>query len=489
MDQTTPPIVLTAWRGEPLARTSLSEPCDCACAEEGFSLVEPNLSPDTLFQCASGSIHHLPQGYLSISSPSFKGSLAVLNPDGLETWLAYRTPHTLSSVSPPVDAKRVAAAKTMIDIGLLEPVGSQRQWQRSTPYTLGAWLHITNACNLACDYCYLIKSNEHMTEQVGRASIDALIRSAVKGSFRRIKIKFAGGEPTLHVDLILDLHAYALRQADRVGIEAESIVLTNGVALSERAITAFGSRGIRVMISLDGIGAYHDSQRTHINGKGSFAEVERTLDRLTIHGLEPFICITVSGRNAVGLPAVVSYLLDRGLPFSFNFFRDNRQATAEGLTLVDDKIIKALDQAFAVIEAKMPPYSLLGSLLDRSLLHRPHERTCGVGESYLVFDPRGGVAKCHMEIAHPVSDVDRDDPLSDASLDRCGVQNISVDAKEGCRDCEWKYWCAGGCPLVTFLAAGRYDTRSPYCRIYRAAFPQMIRLESLRLMKQAGIAV
>ena len=128
-------------------------------------------------------------------------------------------------------------------------------------------------------------------------------------------------------------------------------------------------------------------------------------------------------------PGVVSYLLDRDLPFSFNFFRCNQHATADDLNLEDDKIIESLDLAFAVIEAKMPPSSLLGSLLDRSLLHRPHERTCGVGESYLVFDPRGGVAKCHMEIAHPVSDVGRDDPLADVGQDRCGVQNVSVDIK------------------------------------------------------------
>ena len=53
----------------------------------------------------------------------------------------------------------------------------------------------------------------------------------------------------------------------------------------------------------------------------------------------------------------------------------------------------------------------------------------------------------------------------------------------GCRDCEWKYWCAGGCPLTTYRATGRYDVKSPNCNIYKAIYPQAMRLEGLRLLK------
>lgn len=49
--------------------------------------------------------------------------------------------------------------------------------------------------------------------------------------------------------------------------------------------------------------------------------------------------------------------------------------------------------------------------------------------------------------------------------DRLGVQNVLVEEKEGCRDCQWKYWCAGGCPLATYRATGRYDVKSPNCNI------------------------
>jgi uncharacterized protein len=67
------------------------------------------------------------------------------------------------------------------------------------------------------------------------------------------------------------------------------------------------------------------------------------------------------------------------------------------------------------------------------------------------------------------------------------IHNVGVDAKEGCKDCAWRYCCAGGCPLVTLRATGRTDIRSPNCTIYKTLMPTALRLEGLRLLKIAGI--
>ncbi|NJO07950.1 MAG: SPASM domain-containing protein [Chloroflexaceae bacterium] len=113
--------------------------------------------------------------------------------------------------------------------------------------------------------------------------------------------------------------------------------------------------------------------------------------------------------------------------------------------------------------------------------------TCPVGAHYLVIDHQGNIAKCQMDIAHPVTSIAAADPLGAVRADQQRVQNVSVDQKEGCQSCEWRYWCAGGCPLVTHQATGRYDVQSPLCGVYRALFPDIIRLEGLRLAQQEGI--
>jgi hypothetical protein len=41
-------------------------------------------------------------------------------------------------------------------------------------------------------------------------------------------------------------------------------------------------------------------------------------------------------------------------------------------------------------------------------------------------------------------------------------------------------------PVATFRATGRYDIKSPNCRIYKAIHPEALRLEGLRLLKYAA---
>ena len=68
---------------------------------------------------------------------------------------------------------------------------------------------MTDACNLACPYCYLDKSGEPMTEATGRAAVDAVVESAVAHGFTGVKLKYAGGEASLNHRLMLALHTYA----------------------------------------------------------------------------------------------------------------------------------------------------------------------------------------------------------------------------------------------------------------------------------------
>src|SRR5262249_3501236 len=156
-----------------------------------------------------------------------------------------------------------------------------------------------------------------------------------------------------------------------------------------------------------------------------------------------------------------------------NFYRENeRSATHRELRLEEQTIIAGMRAAFAVIEANLPRRSLLASLIDRANLAVAHTHTCGVGQDYIVYDYKGRVAKCQMHMSATVASAADDDPLSIVRADQIGIQNVHVDQKEGCRTCEWKHWCTGGCAIATFRATGRYDIQSPNCAIYKALYPE-----------------
>ena len=201
----------------------------------------------------------------------------------------------------------------------------------------------------------------------------------------------------------------------------------------------------------------------------------------------PHLSVTVTSRNASGLADVVRFALEHDLTFSLNLFRDNDCAASfPDLRYEEQEMTRNLLSAFGVIEEFLPRWSVLGSVLDRGQLLQPRQRSCGVGQDYVVIDQRGQVAKCHMEIERTLGDVFASDPLQLVRDDRVTALNLLVDEKEGCHDCTWRYWCVGGCSVATFRATGRYDIKSPNCNIYKAIYPQALRLEGLRLLKYAA---
>jgi uncharacterized protein len=280
------------------------------------------------------------------------------------------------------------------------------------------------------------------------------------------------------------LHRYAQSLAEEHGLMLEGVVLSNGTLLIAEMVEILKSLGLRLMISMDGLGQYHDTHRPYAGGRGSFTDVSEAVDLALVNGLVPNISVTVSSRTVQGLPEVMAWILDRDLPFSLNFYRENElSASHEDMRLDEEKIINGMLAAFKVIENNLPRRPFLGGIIDRANLSVSHTHTCGVGQNYLVFDQNGHVAKCQMHIRKPVTDIHAADPLALIRADQIGIQNLPVIEKEGCKTCEWKNWCAGGCPLATHRATGRYDVKSPNCNIYKALFPEALRLEGLRLLK------
>ncbi len=350
--------------------------------------------------------------------------------------------------------------------------------------TLTAWLHVTNACNLRCHYCYISKTSENMTHDVARRAIDAIFRSACQQHLQHVTLKYAGGEASLRMAQVLRIHDYATNQAQQHGLALNAYILSNGVVLSQSTIDQLRASRIGVTISLDGIGAYHDKQRPFIRGHGSFKYVDQTIRRLLTNGMAPHITVTVSQRNLDGLPDLMMYILEHELSFTLSYYRENEYSEhLRDLQFDDEQMIAAMRSVFALIEHHLPNRSLLSSLIDKADLSSPHRYTCGVGQNYLVIDQQGGVSKCQVVMKQRVTTIDADDPLQAIRDDRSGVQGLSVEDKEGCRECNWRYWCAGGCPLLTYRATGRYDVKSPNCNIYKALLPEVLRLEALRLLK------
>ncbi len=481
------PIILTGWNTCQVNHNSVGQrgndsDCDCDCACENFNssyLVDADLGGKWLAAKQAYPILSN-KTWTTIYNPLGPVSISVVNKAALTLWRSFEQEKRIDQL----DTAHTKTAKAMANIGLLIQQDQTVPAIKNQTKGLSAWLHLTNTCNLRCDYCYLHKTVESMSPEIGFASLRTLFDSAQKHNYQFVKIKYAGGEPFICFDLLRDMHYEADRLKQKYGIGLEEVIISNGTLINKDHIDFLMDQNISLSISLDGRGDTHDQQRAHINGKGSFAEIEKTLLICRKKKYLPNITITVTDRNAEYLAEIADYLLEIGLHFNFNFYRENDcSASFQDLKIGEERIVNGIKRAYRAIEKKLPEWSLLGSLADRSSFLAPHTHTCSVGRDYMVIDHQGQISKCQMTIGLPITNIYSSDPLTDIRNDKLGIQNISVDEKEGCKSCDWKNWCTGGCSLATYRATGRYDVKSPNCNIYKAIYPELLRLESLRLIK------
>lgn len=466
-----PPLLLPA-------QPQLACDTDCACAERPFDLRFAGGPSTAGLHAQVGGVFacDLPHGFRAVMSPYAPYGPSVVNAAGWERWREYAQPQPL------VNAFDAQLASEL----LIQPAGAPLQPGEPPTDTLTVWLHVTNACNLDCPYCYVRKSSQSLSEEAGKAAIRAACRTAAEAGMRTLKLKYAGGEATLRFALIRTLHGYALKQANLHGLALRAVLLTNATLLRPADAAWCRAEGVKIMVSLDGVGALHDHLRPWRKGGDSFAQVERTVDEVLLpQGLRPDISMTVSGVNAHGAADVARWALAaRRLPLSFNFYRATPLAAQRSeLVLEEAQIIKGLLAAYAVIEEYLPEPPFLDGLIDRGHLHA-HSHACGVGSSYLVIDHTGKVNQCqmHLQDGRAFAADENVLPLIAGGT----IRNLPVDQKEGCRACTFRYRCAGGCPLETLRATGRWDVQSPNCGIYQALWPAALRLEGLRLLKVHG---
>lgn len=141
---------------------------------------------------------------------------------------------------------------------------------------------VTDACNLACTYCYQICKGKHtMPFEVAKRFIDMLL--ADKNPYINTEnssgliMEFIGGEPFLEIDLIDQITNYFLDQmlilqhpwATRYRIS----ICSNGVLYFDPRVQTYIRKhldDLSFSISIDGNKELHDSCRIFPNGQGSY---------------------------------------------------------------------------------------------------------------------------------------------------------------------------------------------------------------------------
>jgi len=144
---------------------------------------------------------------------------------------------------------------------------------------------VTDACNLACSYCYQInKGKRKMTFETAKKFIDLLLsgdkgmKSYVSPEFSpAIIIEFIGGEPFLEIELIDKICDYFFHECIRLDHPWATMhmfsICSNGVLYSDPRVQKFLTKhkdNVSFSITIDGNKELHDSCRVFPDGRPSY---------------------------------------------------------------------------------------------------------------------------------------------------------------------------------------------------------------------------
>jgi uncharacterized protein len=197
------------------------------------------------------------------------------------------------------------------------------------------------------------------------------------------------------------------------------------------------------------------------------------------------VSVTITDYNLENIPNLTKYLLKKNIPFAFNFYRENFYTKNSLNKHNNKKLITYLKIAYKIIQENPPEYKIINGLLDRVNFKYPHTHTCGMGKNYIVIRHDGSIVSCQMTLDKPIGSIDNLDLINLIRTNTIAKnpKDLHVNNKSICKDCFWKYICCGGCPLLSLETTGSCNTKSPYCEVYKALIPEVLKIEAQRILK------
>lgn len=186
---------------------------------------------------------------------------------------------------------------------------------------------VTDACNLACSYCYQInKGNRAMKFETARLLIDSLLMGEkgyedyIHPSFSPgIIIDFIGGEPFLQIELIEEICDYFFKRCIELDhpwlTKHKFAICSNGVLYFDPRVQKFLSKykdNLALSITIDGNKELHDACRIFPDGSPSYDIAIAAVKDWTSKGNFIGSKITIAPENIEYVFNATKHMMDLG---------------------------------------------------------------------------------------------------------------------------------------------------------------------------------
>jgi len=343
--------------------------------------------------------------------------------------------------------------------------------------------HLSNTCNMKCDYCYVFENKSNykpliMSKDIAFKAIDM---SSLNAS--RVGIIFFGGEPLLHREIIEDVIKYSKEKLGSCNYFFK--MTTNGLLLDESFIDFSVKENIFIAISIDGTKNSHDKHRKDSSGLGTYdVVIENAKQLLKKKPYSPVLmtinpdtvdeyCLGVKSLFEIGFSYIIC-----SLNYSADWTDDDMKKLSHQYELMADFYYEHM-----ILEDKfyLSPFEVKISSHVNNKTYR-HER-CELGKRQISIGPDGKLYPCVQFVGDPKYIIGNIDYGIDENR-RLELFYQNEKEKPECDRCFIRSRCNHYCACLNKQTTGSIDEVSPVlCAHERIILPIADRVAS-RLYKE-----
>jgi uncharacterized protein len=321
------------------------------------------------------------------------------------------------------------------------------------------WKTVSEACNLACDYCYYSSCNGR-PESINRIEdhvIEKFIKEYMAISNGVVSFTWQGGEPLLAgLDFFKKVVSLQAKYAPN-NTSISNTIQTNGTLIDEEWAAFFKKYNFLVGVSLDGPKEINDARRITGSGIGSFNSIMRGIQHLKDANVD-FNILTVLHENNVRKAGELLTFYQKE-KFDFVQFIPCMDFKAQDITQPGRFLITSKEYGNFLCEAfdhwyndGQPEMSIrffdnmLAVYLHQEAMLCIRRQTC---PKTLILEQNGNAYPCDFFIHDDMylGNVGTDSLtsiLNNEVYDR--FLQMKPNLPDKCKSCEFLQLCHGGCP-------------------------------------------
>ena len=360
-------------------------------------------------------------------------------------------------------------------------------------YIKAVCLNIIHGCNLRCKYCFADEGEYHghkgvMDIDTAKKAIDYVVKRS--GPRRNIEIDLFGGEPTMIMDTIKEIIAYAREHEKEWKKNIRFTMTTNATLLNDEMMDFMDKEMGNIILSLDGRKEVNDNVRIKVDGSGSFDDIlpniKKMIEKRT-EGKMYFVRGTFTRANT-------------------DFYEDVKAMVNEGFREISiEPVVLENGHPLALREEDLPTifdnYDKLYEEMRRRKVEGDEFKFyhfnidlqggpcvykrisgCGAGFEYVAITPQGEVYPCHQFVGKEEYKLGSIwDDTYDAELGK-KFKKAHIYNKPKCKDCWARFYCSGGCQANNVNFNG--DMNIPYeigCKMQKKRIECAIALKAEEL--------